>query len=270
MDKMSQSVADTFYFSQKGYCPCCDQTVVFESKNSWLREAFFCMNCFSIPRERALILTIEKYFPNWRDLAIHESSPIIRGASKKIHDNCKEYTTSQYYPGEPFGSIIDGSRNEDLEHQTFPDECFDIVITQDVMEHVYDPEKAFSEIARTLKKGGAHIFTVPIINKHHETEVWATKDIDGSPIFLKTPEYHGNPVDLKGSPVTMHWGFDIVHHIKKSSGLETVIEHIDNLDYGVRAEYIEVLVSRKIKRRKWFQFGREVFLYIKNIVCKKL
>lgn len=235
-----------FQFCINGYCPCCDQQVIFHATSSWLRDNFFCSNCSSLPRERALIVIMEKYFPNWRNLAIHESSPIIRGASKKIHDNCVAYTTSQYYPGKPFGSIVDGNRNEDLEHQTFPDECFDIVITQDVMEHVYDPQNAFSEIARTLKKGGAHIFTVPIINKHHATEVWATKGSDGNPIFLKTPEYHGNPVDTKGSPVTMHWGFDIVQYIKKTSGLETSIEHIDNLDYGIRAEYIEVLVSKKI------------------------
>lgn len=43
------------------------------------------------------------------------------------------------------------------------------------MEHIYDPEKAFSDIARTLKKGGGHIYTVPIINKFMPTEVWAVK-----------------------------------------------------------------------------------------------
>jgi 2-polyprenyl-3-methyl-5-hydroxy-6-metoxy-1,4-benzoquinol methylase len=36
------------------------------------------------------------------------------------------------------------------------------VITQDVMEHVFDPHHAFKEIARTLKPGGLHIFTTPI------------------------------------------------------------------------------------------------------------
>ncbi len=113
------------------------------------------------------------------------------------------------------------------------------------MEHVYNPEKAFSEIARTLKKGGAYIFTVPLINKHKKTEVWAVKGINGQPIFVKEPEWHGNPVDSNGSPVTMHWGYDIVTFIKESSRLETTIEYLDNLNFGIRAEYIEVLVSIK-------------------------
>jgi hypothetical protein len=109
-----------------------------------------------------------------------------------------------------------------------------------------NPDKAFNEIAGMLRKGGAHIFTVPIINKHKETEVWATKGDNGKPNFIKTPEFHYNTVDPNGSPVTMHWGFDIVNLIKEKSGLETTIEYLDNLKYRIRAKYIEVLVSKKI------------------------
>lgn len=138
-----------------------------------------------------------------------------------------------------------GFRNEDLERQTFECESFDIVITQDVMEHVFDPKRAFVEIARTLKPGGAHVFTVPLVNKHLPSEIWATKNQDGSINFLHEPDYHSNPVDPLGSPVTMHWGYDIVQFIKRATSLDTSIEHIDDLEYGIRAEYIEVLVTRK-------------------------
>lgn len=238
-------IPNGFYFRHEGYCPCCEKVVFFKANNNWLRDYFICDNCNSLPRERALMLIIEKYFPNWKNLDIHESSPTLRGASLKLKKNAKKYIASQYYPNKPLGCIIDDYINQDLENQTFINNSFDIVISQDVMEHVYNPEKAFSEIARTLKDGGAHIFTVPIINKHNKTEVWAVKGINGKPMFLKDPEWHGNPVDSIGSPVTMHWGFDIITFIKESSGLETTIEYIDNLHFGIRAEYIEVLVSKK-------------------------
>jgi SAM-dependent methyltransferase len=241
----SDTVQSSYYLSHKGYCNCCEKEVIFQSANNWLRDNFLCSNCLSIPRERALMATIEKYYPNWENLSIHESSPATRGASLKIQSRTKNYTASQYFPNEPFGTIINNFQNQDLENQTFNDESFDLIITQDVMEHIYNPAKAFSEIARTLKKGGAHIFTVPIINKHEKTEIWALKGEKGEPIFLKEPEWHGNPVDPSGSPVTMHWGFDIVDFIKNNSGLQTIIEQIDNLDLGIRAEYIEVLVSIK-------------------------
>jgi SAM-dependent methyltransferase len=235
-----------FYFSHKGYCPCCDKNVVFRSFNDWLRDNFRCSKCGSIPRQRALMLIIEKYYPEWRGLSIHESSPGEGGASQKLKMNAAGYITSQYYPAEKRGLYLNGHKNEDLENQTFGNEEFDLVISQDVMEHVYDPGKAFSEIARTLKSGGAHIFTVPIVNKFNKTEIWAKKGSDGKPVFLKNPEYHFNPVDPLGSPVTMHWGYDIVDFIKETSGLETTVEYIDNLDYGIRAEFIEVLISKKI------------------------
>jgi hypothetical protein len=242
---LKKFLPNDFYISVNGHCPCCDKDVVFKSYDSWLRDYFVCSHCRCIPRERALMLTIEKYYPGWKDLHIHETSPEERGTSIKLKSQCKNYTATQFYPNELSGAVINNFRNENLERQTFDNEVFDLVISQDVMEHVYDPENAFKEIARTLKKGGAHIFTVPIINKHKKTEVWATLGENGEPDFLHKPEYHGNPVDPKGSPVTMHWGFDIVDFIRQKSGLTTIIEYIDDLKHGVRAEYREVLVSIK-------------------------
>ena len=236
-----------FYFKFNGFCVCCEQKVSFVSFNDWLRDNFYCNNCGSIPRERALMHVIESYYPGWKDLNIHESSPEPRGASLKLKKYCKNYISSQYYNDSEPGKIINGNFNENLEKQSFKNDYFDLVVTQDVMEHVLNPDKAFSEIARTLKPGGAHIFTVPLVNKHKPTEKWAQLDSDGKLEFLKEPEYHGNPIDPKGSPVTMHWGFDIIDYIKKSSGLNSEIVHLDDLNLGIRAEFIEVIVSQKDK-----------------------
>jgi hypothetical protein len=238
-------ISGDYYFSHKGHCVCCESEVTFEAHDSWLRDSYFCMNCKCKARERALMTTIEKYYPNWKNLAVHESSPIKRGASLKLRKYSTNYLASQYYPSQEFGSMIDGFKNEDLENQTFADETFDIVITQDVMEHIYNPEKAFKEIGRTLKKGGAHIFTVPIINRHMKTEVWATPGANGEANFLKTPEFHGNPVDPNGSPVTMHWGFDMVDFIKKASGLDTDVVDLYDKNLGIMGEFNEVFVTIK-------------------------
>ena len=113
------------------------------------------------------------------------------------------------------------------------------------MEHIFKPEKAFKEIARVLKPGGAHIFTVPLVNKAGNSECRASRDESGSIIHHREPEYHGNPIDKKGSLVTMHWGYDIANFIMVSALTPTTIVMIDNLELGIRAEYIEVLVSMK-------------------------
>ena len=234
------------YLEVAGFCPICENEVSFCSKYEWLRDHFFCSSCGSIPRERALMQVIMDYYPNYRDLKIHESSPGGRGVSIKLHSECSQYSASHYYPDLPPGAVNNkhGYQSENLESLTFRDDEFDLFITQDVMEHIYDPEKAFKEIARVLKLGGAHIFTVPIINKCNETERWANKGEDGKPVFLHEPEYHGNPINPEGSPVTMHWGYDISKYIMGVSGAPTTIVTIDDLNAGIRAEFIEVLVSK--------------------------
>ena len=245
MFKNQKIISGNFYFSHDGYCPCCEENVTFVSTNSWLRDHFICTNCKSIPRERALMLTIEKYYPNWKDLNIHESSPGNRGHSIRLKKGAKDYTESQFFGNENLGEMNGDVRNENLEDLTYSDNTFDLLITSDVMEHVYDPDKAFNEIHRVLKPGGAHIFSVPLVNKFKPTERWANKGTNGEPIFLHEPEWHGNPIDDKGSPVTMHWGYDIVDRIKKCTQDDCFIEYMDDLAYGIRAEYIEIVVSRK-------------------------
>lgn len=234
-----------FFFKQEGFCPCCEQQVVFIARHPWLRDHFLCSHCHCKPRERALMLTIKNEYPNWQELKIHESSPGNRGHSVLLRKKAKSYTETQYFPNEELGSMVNGIRCEDLEQQTFPDAEFDLVITSDVMEHIYEPDKAFQEIYRTLKPGGAHIFSVPLVNKHKASQRWANKGKDGNPEFLFEPDWHGNPIDKKGSPVTMHWGYDIVDFIKKHSGAESKIVYLDDLSHGIRAEYIEIVVTKK-------------------------
>jgi len=238
----------SFILSNEGYCVTCDSKTTFRSAYEWLRDHYVCSKCGSIPRERALMFCLEHYYPDWKNLSILELSPVSRGASVKLKKFCKHYLDSHYFPDFPFGKIHkSGFRNENIESLTFRGESFDLVITQDVLEHIFDPAKAFAEIGRVLKSGGAHIFSVPMINKEKQSEVWAKRDDKGNIICLHEPEYHGNPISKKGSLVTMHWGYDICDFIYKHSGLITIINYIDNLSLGIRAEYIEILVSKRLK-----------------------
>lgn len=231
-------------FQHDGRCPICETAVTFTSQNDWFRDNLFCSKCGSIPRERALFKVVAD---NFRDLSIHESSPSTRGASVKLLTECRAYTSSQFYPDIPPGTLHpqSGARCENLEALKFSDNSFDIFITQDVMEHIFDTKKAFQEIARVLKPGGAHIFTAPLINKGKKSECWASRKENGEIEYHHEPQYHGNPVDAKGALVTMHWGYDIAGYITEVAKTPTTIIMIDNIDLGIRAEYIDVLVSWK-------------------------
>ena len=82
------------------------------------------------------------------------------------------------------GSAVNSIRCENLEALTFEDASIDLHITQDVMEHVFNPSKSFFEIARTLAPGGMHIFTVPLINKWNHTRQRAKIGEDGNIINI--------------------------------------------------------------------------------------
>ena len=189
------------------------------------------------------MLTIETYFPNWREFSIHESSPCGRGASVRLATECKGYVASQFFPDVKRGESREGIRCEDLEQLTFPDSSIDLHVSQDVMEHVFAPSKAFREIARTLKPGGAHVFTTPLVRKHQPSRQRAQIDEQGKITHLEPAQYHGNPISDQGSLVTVDWGFDITRHIFEASGLFTHLVYIDDLSKGIRAQYIEVLVT---------------------------
>lgn len=209
----------------QGHCPLCETQVEFLIRDAWLRD----------------------HFPNYSDLLIHESSPSNRGASDKLFRECPGYSVSQFFQDVPRGSLDpqSGIRCEDLEALSFVDNSVDIFITQDVIEHVFSPEKVFKEISRVLKPGGAHIFTVPLLNKHKPSECWASLDEQGHIVHHHPAEYHGNPIDPNGSLVTMHWGYDILAYIDAAAGTPTRMVTLDDMEQGIRAEYIEVLVSIK-------------------------
>jgi SAM-dependent methyltransferase len=231
------------FLSNDGYCPVCESETRFSSPYYWLRDHYRCERCKCIPRERALLTVLNRRFPNWRALAIHESSPGF-SSSRLLARDCPRYTATHYFPDQALGGEHAGFRNEDLSRQTFPDGTFDLVITQDVMEHVLDPEGAFREIARTLKPGGAHVFTTPIYPDLAVTEIRARLR-DGQVDHLAEPEYHGNPIDPEGSLVTVRWGQDIGEIVARSSGLMTTIYLTVDRQLGLDGEFLEVLVSRK-------------------------
>ena len=64
---------------------------------------------------------------------------------------------------------------------------------------------------------------------------------------LLPEQYHGNPVGDGRALVTVDWGYDICEHIFYASRLFTHIVHMDDLERGLRAEYLEVLVTTKPK-----------------------
>jgi ubiquinone/menaquinone biosynthesis C-methylase UbiE len=233
-----------FLLRSIGRCPICEAESVFVAKDPWLRDHLVCQGCWSIPRERALMHVLQTHFPDWRAAALHESSPSPAAASNKLRRECPGYVGSQYWPDVAAGSLRDGVRCEDLERQTFADESLDLVVTQDVMEHVIDPQAAFREIARTLRPGGAHVFTTPI-HPDLATSVVRARRVGGEIEHLEPPAYHGNPIDPRGALVTIDYGRDLPALVERASGLRVEVLTFDDAGAGLLGRFLDVVIARK-------------------------
>jgi SAM-dependent methyltransferase len=234
-----------FYYEHYGFCPICQAPAKYVARSFWFRDHYFCQGCGSLPRQRALMLVLESVVPTWRNLSIYEASP-AGPASDCIARSCSRYVSTFCYPNVARGTMHDGFRCEDLEALTFPDDQFDIVITQEVFEHIFDYRRAFREVMRTLKSGGVHVFTTPKYKGLAKTVDRAIRQANGQIAHLFEPQYHGNPIDNAGSLVTVHYGDDISEIIWNETRCPTSIYVIHDEKAGATAEFMDVFVTRKL------------------------
>jgi GT2 family glycosyltransferase/2-polyprenyl-3-methyl-5-hydroxy-6-metoxy-1,4-benzoquinol methylase len=199
-------------------CYVCGKNRPFAVKEGFsLREAL-CVCCGASRRNSDLAkiivltytqndsLSLEEVLPQLSNLKIYETQ-----AAGPIHDRLSTlpgYIASEFFDDIQKGMVkSDGVQCEDLQQLSFPDDHFDLVITQDVLEHVPEPGKALKEIQRVLKPGGYHIFTVP----YHEGRKTETRIAveDGTDLPLLPRIYHGDPLREEGALVYTDFGMDI-------------------------------------------------------------
>ncbi len=162
----------------------------------------------------------------------------------KLRREAPCYSDSYWFPEVKPGTWVAGRRSENLERLTFPDASFDLFITQDVLEHIFDAQAAFREVARVLRPGGAHIFTVPFWPQQ-ATLVRAKQHNDETIEHVCKPIYHVDPVDPGGTLVVRDWGNDIATIIEGACSLQTEIYDPQDRHFGLEGDFQQVFVTRK-------------------------
>lgn len=124
-------------------------------------ENFSCPNCLCHDRERHIYLYLLKN----KILDQFSVSKVLHFAPEL---NLSRIITS-YHPVEYVQADLmptsDNVKEVNIQDIPFPDNYFDFVIANHVLEHVDDDIKALSELYRVLKVGGAAILQTPFSDK---------------------------------------------------------------------------------------------------------
>lgn len=227
--------------SNEGYCACCRSMTVFTEQADWLRDFYTCAHCGSVPRQRHLQTVLDEHVSAWHDLVVHESSP----SNDFLSRWCRDYSGSQYFADVPRGGERNGVRSEDVEDLTFPDDSIDLFITQDVLEHVFRPDRALQEIHRVLRPGGMHVFTAPKHRGLDRSRQRAQLSADGRVQHILNEEYHGNPIGDNKALVTWDYGYDFEALASAWVGVGVQTHSRVDRGRGIDAEFNEVFVIRK-------------------------
>lgn len=111
------------------------------------------------------------------------------------------------------GRVEDGVRHEDAGALSFADQRFDVVVSNDVFEHVPDPAAAFAELHRVLRPGGCALITIPFHHQLDRSVTRARRTCHGVEHLLP-PVYHGNPLGDGRSLVFTDFGWDVLASLR--------------------------------------------------------
>ncbi len=234
-------------------CVVCGSAGVVVAPDDNLREGFVCRSCFALGRAGALArVALARYASNdavslaaWArqrpTVAVHELG-FVGGVADTLRGQ-PWFTCSEYFEDVPLGQTgPDGVRCEDVTRLTYASESFDLVISQDVMEHVADPVAGFAETARVLRPGGSHIFTIPQ-NRELGRSITRARLNGGAVEYLLPAEYHGDPVRAEGALVFTEFGSDL-HDLLTRAGLR-LVEHAVPVRPDAGAPFLRVFEAIK-------------------------
>jgi GT2 family glycosyltransferase/2-polyprenyl-3-methyl-5-hydroxy-6-metoxy-1,4-benzoquinol methylase/glycosyltransferase involved in cell wall biosynthesis/uncharacterized coiled-coil protein SlyX len=232
-------------FAVMGYCVPCSKKVPFlvdmqsggqRHENGWVpnwRERLECPLCGMKNRQRLIATLIEQELDVDDKKSVYfmeQATPIYQWATGtfKNHNIVGSEYLGYEYEG---GAIIQGIRHEDVENLSFADDTLDLVVSNDVFEHVPHPARAFSECVRVLKAGGVLLATTPF-HSDNDLSIIRAKLINGQLEHLLPPAYHGNPVSADGSLVFTDFGWDVLKEMQVAGFSDVSIEVYASVEFG--------------------------------------
>lgn len=226
---LARANQDQEMYGLPGFCQVCKQSVNFlvdyESSfecvddvkiPNW-RESLICPSCNLNSRQRKMAVQLLKAIDRQRGLRVYmmeQVTPFYQWLASNIPQ--VEWVGSEFLGSEiKSGTVKNDIRHENAEAMSFADKSFDIVVSNDVLEHVNSPKQALKEVHRILRPSGRLFMTVPFhVNLDNNIR---RAEITSEGLQLLLPAlYHGNPVSNQGSIVFTDFGWDFLEEMRQA------------------------------------------------------
>jgi SAM-dependent methyltransferase len=200
-----------------------------------LRECIVASGLLS--RNRAVLKVLERTYGSIDALAqqqiylVEAISGFASWMRRRVGDQsliCSEFLEESEIP-------VSYIAHQDLCELSFSDQVFDLVLCNELFEHVRDLDKAFAEIHRVLRPEGRLVATCPLAFGQRESIIKARlNDQTGEPDVIGEAEHHGDPVRPgHGSLVYRIPGWDVLDQLQAAGLKMTAIHHICSWKHGV-------------------------------------
>lgn len=240
---MSRAIGDELIFPS--VCLCCNQEVQMVIDSKWggsfengklnpnWRERIECPQCHMNNRQRLMATLVKQFLSDRKKSKVYFMEQVTPIFMWSVSQFPKHSITGSEYLGYNYkgGTIINGIRHEDVTRLSFKANSLDLIVSNDVFEHVPDPMKAFKECVRVLKDGGVMLATIPFHSLEDKT-VFRAQLTETGVKHLLPAQFHGNPVSSEGALVFNDFGWDILDMFKAAGFSDAKIEVYSSEKYG--------------------------------------
>lgn len=213
------------YWFYIGFCEVCNAPSKFLmdwNYSNWVipnfRERLVCEKCKLNNRQRFMMSFVDHKISNEdKKLVVYcyEQVTYFYKVLKEKFDTCTIIGSEYLGYDIDSGVNINGIQHEDALNLSFKDNSIDIIISNDVYEHVPNIKKSLKEAYRVLNNDGKVFITIPFHQNNINTVERAYLQSDGKIKNVLPEIYHGNPISEKGSLVFYDYGWDFLDVCKE-------------------------------------------------------
>lgn len=211
-----------------------------------------------VARQRAVLLCLQELLadgslPPQEQLEIYCPEAVTPFAqclrTQFPHALCSEFLPD---PSDPMRDLVP---HQDLCALTLAEASVDLVLCNELFEHLYDLPSALSEIHRILRPGGWLISTCPLAYDRYESIIkarhrdGATPGVAAEAELLTEPEFHGDPVaPEQGSLVYQIPGWELLDQARAAGLTDVHFRWLAAPSYGVVGQEIPAVIVMIARR----------------------